>query len=116
MVATNPVGADELAAPLDLLLTRSAVGVAERVMPKRCAEPIRAEPGQEATPGGVAGSLAGPGIGLHCRGRSDVAPANGDKRFTDPAWQDKPLLKRTMQAYPATNATVDELFSDAHLD
>ena len=116
MVATNPVGADELAAPLDLLLTRSAVGVAERVMPNvarsrfalSLARKLRPVASRAASLGRELVSIAG--------GRSDVAPANGDKRFTDPAWQDKPLLKRTMQAYPATNATVDELFSDAHLD
>ena len=33
MVATSIEGADELAAPLDLLLTSSAVGMAERMMP-----------------------------------------------------------------------------------
>ncbi|HEY2199748.1 MAG TPA: hypothetical protein VGH69_18990 [Mycobacterium sp.] len=33
MVATNSAAEDELAAPLDLLLTSSAVGIAERVMP-----------------------------------------------------------------------------------
>src|SRR6201991_733683 len=49
-------------------------------------------------------------------GRSDVAPAKGDKRFADPAWRGNPLLRRTMQAYLATNDTVNQLFSDAHLD
>ena len=49
-------------------------------------------------------------------GRSDVAPAKGDKRFADPAWRGNPLLHRTMQAYLATNNTVDQLFSDANLD
>src|SRR4026207_266398 len=46
-------------------------------------------------------------------GRSEVAPAKGDKRFADPAWRGNPLLHRTMQAYLATNSTVDQLFSDA---
>jgi polyhydroxyalkanoate synthase subunit PhaC len=49
-------------------------------------------------------------------GRSEVAPAKGDKRFADPAWRGNPLLHRTMQAYLATNSTVDQLFSDANLD
>src|SRR6201991_1221122 len=49
-------------------------------------------------------------------GRSDVAPAKGDKRFADPAWRGNPLLRRTMQAYLATNDTVNQLFSDASLD
>ena len=45
-----------------------------------------------------------------------MAPAKGDKRFADPAWRGNPLLHRTMQAYLATNNTVDQLFSDANLD
>ena len=32
-------------------------------------------------------------------GKSKVAPQKGDKRFTDPAWQQNPLLRATMQSY-----------------
>jgi polyhydroxyalkanoate synthase subunit PhaC len=32
-------------------------------------------------------------------GRSQVAPEKGDKRFTDPAWQQNPLFRATMQSY-----------------
>ena len=116
MVATNPPAADELAAPLDLLLTSSAVGVAERVVPNvswsRCALNLARQPRTVAS---RAASL-GRELVSAAAGRSDVAPARGDKRFADPAWQGNPLLKRTMQAYLATNTTVDQLFSDAHLD
>src|SRR5262245_17417963 len=49
-------------------------------------------------------------------GRSAVGPAKGDKRFADPAWRGDPLLHRPMPAYLATNNTVNQLFSDAHLD
>jgi class II poly(R)-hydroxyalkanoic acid synthase len=49
-------------------------------------------------------------------GRSELAPAKGDKRFADPAWRGNPLLRRTMQAYLATNNTVNQLFLDADLD
>ena len=49
-------------------------------------------------------------------GRSELAPAKGDKRFADPAWAGNPLLRRTMQAYLAANNTVNQLFSDAELD
>jgi polyhydroxyalkanoate synthase subunit PhaC len=45
-----------------------------------------------------------------------VAPAKSDKRFADPAWTGNPLLKWTMQAYLAANETVNQLFTDAHLD
>lgn len=116
MVATNPADADELVAPLDLLLTSSAVGIAERVMPNvswsRFVLKLPTQPRKAAS---RAASL-GRQLVTIAAGRSDVAPARGDKRFTDPAWQGNPLLKRTMQAYLATNTTVDQLFSDAHLE
>ena len=116
MVATNPAAADELAAPLDLLLTSSAVGIAERVMPNvswsRFALNLARQPHKVAS---RAASL-GRELVTIAAGHSDVASAKGDKRFTDPAWQGNPLLKRTMQAFLASTTTVDQLCSDAHLD
>jgi polyhydroxyalkanoate synthase len=116
-VPTNDIrAADELAAPLDLLLTNSAVGVAERVMPNvswsRFALALARKPRTLAS---RARGLAGQLVSV-AEGRSDLAPAKGDKRFADPAWQGNPLLKATMQAYLATNDTVNALFSDAELD
>jgi class II poly(R)-hydroxyalkanoic acid synthase len=69
-------------------------------------------------PGTVAsrGAALGRELLSIAQGRSEVTPAKGDKRFADPAWRGNPLLKRTMQAYLATNQTVDQLFSDADLD
>src|SRR4029079_5103894 len=55
-------------------------------------------------------------LGAIAPGRSTLAPAKGDRRFTYPAGEANPLLKRTMQAYLATNDTVNQLFSDAKLD
>src|ERR1700692_4878401 len=108
--------ADELAAPLDLLLTSSAVGVAERMMPNvswsRFAIALARKP---RTLAHRASELGGQLVAI-AEGRSDLAPAKVDKRFADPAWQGNPLLKATMQAYLATNETVDALFSDAELD
>jgi polyhydroxyalkanoate synthase len=43
-------------------------------------------------------------IGL---GQSQVAPAKGDKRFADPAWQQNPLFRTTMQAYLAIGSELD---------
>ena len=46
-------------------------------------------------------------------GKSEVAPDKGDKRFADPAWQQNPLFKMTMQTYltlgSAADAYVDNL-------
>jgi poly[(R)-3-hydroxyalkanoate] polymerase subunit PhaC len=108
--------ADELAAPLDLLLTSSALGIAERMMPNvswsrfalNLARQPRTVASRVATLGRELATIA--------QGRSALAPAKGDKRFADPAWTGNPLLKATMQAYLATNNTVNQLFSDAKLD
>jgi polyhydroxyalkanoate synthase subunit PhaC len=43
-------------------------------------------------------------IGL---GQSEVAPDKGDKRFADPAWQQNPLFKMTMQTYLTYSAGAD---------
>jgi polyhydroxyalkanoate synthase len=116
VVATTKAGADELAAPLDLLLTSSAVGMADRLMPNvawsRFALNLAKQPRTVAS---RAASLGRELMSI-AEGRSELAPAKGDKRFADPAWRGNPLLHRTMQAYLATNSTVDQLFSDANLD
>ena len=116
MVATTNPSADELAAPLDLLLTSSAVGMAERMMPNtswsRFALNLARKPRTVAS---RAADLSRELVSI-AEGHSDRAPGKGDKRFADPAWQGNPLLKRTMQAYLAANDTVNQLFSDANLD
>ena len=116
MVATTNKGADELAAPLDLLLTSSAVGMADRMLPdtawSRFALSLAKQPRTVAS---RAASLGRELLSV-AEGRSELAPAKGDKRFADPGWRGNPLLRRTMQAYLATNTTVDQLFSDANLD
>jgi polyhydroxyalkanoate synthase subunit PhaC len=116
VVAARIDGADELAAPLDLLLTSSAVGVAERMMPdvswSRFAINLARRPRTVASRAAALGRE----LVAIAEGRSDLAPGRGDKRFADPAWTGNPLLKRTMQAYLATNNTVNQLFSDAKLD
>ncbi len=49
-------------------------------------------------------------------GRSDIAPAKGDKRWTDPAWQENPVYRRVQQTYLAVCATLDRAIADAGLD
>jgi polyhydroxyalkanoate synthase len=49
-------------------------------------------------------------------GRSETAPAKGDRRFADRGWQENWLLRRLLQGYLATARTVDDLISDADLD
>jgi polyhydroxyalkanoate synthase subunit PhaC len=115
-VVTSVEGAEELAVPLDLLLTSSVLGMAERIRPN--ASWSRFGLNLARQPGTVASRAGGLGRELVsiARGDSEVAPAKGDKRFADPAWLGNPLLKRTMQAYLAANETVNQLYSDADLD
>jgi polyhydroxyalkanoate synthase len=49
-------------------------------------------------------------------GRSELAPAKGDRRFADPAWEGNWLFKRVLQGYLAIGETVDGLISDAEVD
>jgi polyhydroxyalkanoate synthase len=116
MVATDADGFDELAVPLDLLLMRPVFGLADRITPnsswRRFAGNLARQPGTVAS----RATTLGKELAAIAKGRSDVVPAKGDKRFADPAWTGNPLLKRTMQAYLATNSIVDQLFSDAKLD
>ena len=49
-------------------------------------------------------------------GRSELAPAKGDRRFADPAWEGNWLLRRVLQGYLAVGETVDGLITDADVD
>ncbi|HWD73762.1 MAG TPA: alpha/beta fold hydrolase [Solirubrobacteraceae bacterium] len=49
-------------------------------------------------------------------GRSQLAPAGGDRRFTDPAWQENWLLRELLQAYLAVGETLDGLIDDSGVD
>ena len=116
MVAMSTDGFDEFAVPLDLLLTRPVFGLAERITPNlswpRLAVNLARQPRVVAS----RATTLGRELAAIAAGRSEIAPARGDKRFADPAWVGNPILKRTMQAYLAANKTVDQLFSDARLD
>ena len=55
-------------------------------------------------------------LALVLAGRSDIAPAKGDKRWTDPAWQENPVYHRVQQIYLAVCETLDRAVADAGLD
>src|SRR3954463_16347393 len=42
-------------------------------------------------------------------GRSEAEPAQGDRRFKDPAWAGNPAFRRLMQAYLAVGRTSEKL-------
>src|SRR6201999_279501 len=107
---------DELAAPLDLLLTSATKPFASRMMPNATWARLAGNLAQH--PGAVAdrvGTLTRE-LGNIATGKSHRAPARADKRFADPAWQENPLLHRIMQAYLAGSETAEGLLADAELD
>ena len=105
----------EAAAPFDLLLTQAGLGPARRFLPGgsglRLAGALARRPDRVATRlGGLAGELARITVGT-----SAVAPSPRDRRFTDPAWTQNPVLRRVVQAYLATGNTVGGLVEDVPL-
>ncbi|MCU1642188.1 MAG: poly(3-hydroxyalkanoate) synthetase [Nocardia sp.] len=115
-MVTNSDHADELAAPLDLLLTSSAIGIGRRMLPNNSWSRLAVQLARRPRAVGGRVSHLGQELVDIARGRSERAPAKADKRFADPAWQGNALLKRSMQAYLAAGDTAESLLSDAHLD
>ena len=120
--ATEPANGDgaepgaESAASLDLLLPDAALGTVRRFRPNastlRWAFELGRRPGTVAR---QAGALAGE-LGKVAAGKSAITPARRDRRFSDPAWNENPMLKRAVQTYLAVGQTVEELLGDAELD
>jgi class II poly(R)-hydroxyalkanoic acid synthase len=107
---------DELAAPLDLLLVNSVLGFGRRMAPNTSWAHLAGNLARKPqTVAGHGGSLARELIDI-TRGASERAPARHDKRFTDPAWTQNPLLRRVEQAYLAASDTAQALLDDADLD
>ena len=107
--------ADE-AAPLDALLVDAALGPLRRFAPSASTVRLAANLARQPLTvsrrlGGLAAELA-----RIAAGTSVVAPPKRDRRFTDPAWTENPLLRRTLQAYLAAGQTADQLVGDAALD
>ena len=95
----------EIATPHDLLFTGSALGVASGIMPDtswgRFGLNLARRPGVVAERVGWFGRE----LASIATGTSDRAPAKPDKRFSDPAWQGNPLMKRSMQARSSSGGT-----------
>jgi polyhydroxyalkanoate synthase len=106
---------DDLAAPLDALLVDAAFGPVRRLVPDlsaaRLAGRLAARPRSTVERLGALGAeLARIGVGT-----STVRPDPKDRRFTDPAWAQNPVLRRVVQAYLAAGQTVEQLIGDAGL-
>jgi polyhydroxyalkanoate synthase len=114
---TQPVADDaaDQAAPLDALLVDAALGPVRRLAPDastvRFAVHLARRPVRTGRRlGGLAAELVRIGAGT-----STVAPSKRDRRFTDPAWTENPLLRRVVQAYQAAGQTAEQLLGDAAL-
>ena len=101
---------------LDVMLTEAAAGGPPRFLAPGSA--IKVGAGLARHPGRVAARTTGltSELGRVVRGRSEIAPARGDRRFTDPAWGGNWLFRRMLQGYLAVGETVDGLISDADVD
>jgi polyhydroxyalkanoate synthase subunit PhaC len=104
-------------AGLDVLLTDAAVGggtrrfIQPRVVAQVAAGVARRPRRVTARTGRLGAELARAAVG-----RSQQAPAKGDRRFADPAWERNWLLRRVLQGYLAVGDAVDGVITDAQLD
>jgi polyhydroxyalkanoate synthase len=101
---------------LDVMLTEAAAGGPPRFLAPGSGVKVGA--GLARHPGRVAARVGGLAAELArtATGRSALAPAKGDRRFGDPAWESNWLLRRALQSYLAVSDTVDGLISDADVD
>jgi polyhydroxyalkanoate synthase len=104
-------------AGLDVLLTDAAVGRGtRRFIQPRAVGAVGA--GLARHPRSVArrASALGSELVRVATGRSRLAPAKGERRFADPAWEQNWLLRLVLQGYLAVSESIDGAISDADLD
>jgi polyhydroxyalkanoate synthase len=103
-------------ASLDVFLTDPAVNGTRRFIAPRAIAGVAG--GVARRPHRVIGRAAGLGTDLArvAVGRSERAPARGDRRFGDAAWQHNWMLRRVLQGYLSAAEAVDGVISDAELD
>ena len=113
---TNTAKLAESAPPLDVLLVDGALGPVRRFAPDmstaKWAVSLARNPGLTARRLGGLGAEAGRIL----IGSSTVAPQRGDRRFSDVAWTENPMLKRLVQLYLAGGQTVEQLVIDADIE
>jgi polyhydroxyalkanoate synthase subunit PhaC len=97
----------------------------ESPAPERSSTPSHSGPGRQVrgvfriasavpTVVGAGARLAGT-LSKVAVSRSDIAPAKGDRRFTDPTWTQNPAYRRLMQAYLAACGAVEEVVEGVNL-
>ena len=103
------------AGALDLLLADAALGMARRFRPNGSV--LRFAAGLARRPRAVSREVTALAaeLGSVAAGRSQLTPGRRDRRFSDPAWTQNPVLKRTVQAYLAAGQTAESLLATADL-
>lgn len=111
-----PESTPDVASPLDLLLTQAALGPGPRLLPLGSA--LAFGKALASRPRRVASRVGGLGAETLriTVGSSTVAPSKRDKRFTDPAWTENPLLRRLVQLYLASGAAAEGLAQDVPME
>jgi poly[(R)-3-hydroxyalkanoate] polymerase subunit PhaC len=100
-------------AGLEVMLADAAAGGPPRFVAPGAAAKVAA--GLARHPGRVVKRTTGLTAELtrSAAGRSELAPARGDRRFGDPAWGQNWLLRRVLHSYLAVGEAVDGLIGDA---
>ena len=117
-VVTVPAGSEDLAdqaAPLDALLVQATRGPLRRFVPtvstaKLAAGLVRHPARSGRRLAGLAGEIT-----QVAAGTCTITPSRWDRRFTDTAWTNNPILRRLVQAYLATGQAAEGLVTDAEL-
>jgi polyhydroxyalkanoate synthase len=113
---TAEPGAANAVGLLDFYLPDAALGTLRRFRPDASvARYVARLAGRPQAVGRRIGTLTAELANI-VKGSSEVAPHKRDRRFSDPAWSQNPLLKRTVQAYLALSQTSENLLADAELD
>jgi class II poly(R)-hydroxyalkanoic acid synthase len=114
--ADDTADGTDSAAPLDLLLGDAARSPLRRFVPGMSG--VRFTTHLARRPGKVAGRTKDLAVELARvgAGRSELAPHEKDRRFTDEGWAKNPMLRRTLQTYLAVGETARGLVEDAELD
>ena len=107
-------GAADAAGMLDFY-EPGALGMARRFWPESSMVRYAARmAGRPRTVTWRAGQLAAELANI-AKGSSQIAPQRPDRRFSDPAWNTNPLLRRTLQTYLALGRSAQGLLADAEL-
>jgi polyhydroxyalkanoate synthase len=108
-------GGEAIRSGLDVMLADAVAGTPRFFAPGPA---VKVAAGLIRRPAGVARRVAelSTELARAATGSSQLAAAGGDRRFTDPAWQENWMLRDLLQAYLAVGQTVDSLIDDADVD